>query len=726
MKQKLLAGLLSAAMIFTMISPYDAMAKDESNGSLDKGVALTVEDACLQAPELRDTLQYEIEETDPREEALEAVDDLEALEQGSEEVLIGYTDDGEALFLDPEDDQVYLGTTIENYTELQQMIYYNNKIREALLSGKTGTINISLESTLNKDQVEQFYHMGYFCPYTDGSKLKVVLPYYSTGNYAYISVINSMSASETIAWVNLIDEKVNELLELVSDASISVADQVLILHDYMDSHYYYDTTYADYYPSIMLTEKSGVCQSYAYLFQYLMGLKGVECYTTVSDSMNHAWNIVGLNGNYYNLDITWDDPIQDYFGQARHNYFMLSDATMQDSNHNHSGRDLTQYACNDTSFEDDYLVNSVSPVVVSGNDRYYINASSGLIRYSIADASTTLLDGAGKWYVWGSTSRYWSNHFSGLFSYGGKLYYNTEAAVKTYDLSSGTVATYANINTSSGYIYGIVDEGSTLYYEYAQKYGTNYTSKDIRSLALPSAHVHNYTSTLTVAAGCETKGVRTYTCAGCGDSYTEEIASLGGHHYAGVVTLAAACETAGVKTFTCSVCGDCYTEAIASLGGHIWDNGVVTKEATTTEEGIMTFTCTRDNCGATRTEAIAKLEEVKPTASIVVTKGTSSRKLRFIGYYNEYGTDAFNVTAHGIVYMTVNKLANRELTINTSGRTKVSFGAYKDDGSFIYNITGSSVTAKYAVRAFITFVNAAGQEETIYSDMWTGCYNDVK
>ena len=42
---------------------------------------------------------------------------------------------------------------------------------------------------------------------------------------------------------------------------------------------------------------------------------------------------------------------------------------------------------------------------------------------------------------------------------------------------------------------------------------------------------------------------------------------------------------------------------------HTWNNGVVTKEPTTTETGIKTYTCTFDGCGATKTETLPKKED---------------------------------------------------------------------------------------------------------------------
>lgn len=48
---------------------------------------------------------------------------------------------------------------------------------------------------------------------------------------------------------------------------------------------------------------------------------------------------------------------------------------------------------------------------------------------------------------------------------------------------------------------------------------------------------------------------------------------------------------------------------IKTGAAHTWDAGVVTKEPTTTETGIKTYTCTLDGCGATKTEILPKKED---------------------------------------------------------------------------------------------------------------------
>lgn len=72
----------------------------------------------------------------------------------------------------------------------------------------------------------------------------------------------------------------------------------------------------------------------------------------------------------------------------------------------------------------------------------------------------------------------------------------------------------------------------------------------------------------------------------------------------GTVTTPATCTTEGVMTFTCTVdgCGKTKTEPIPAA--HSWNEGTVTLEPTCVAEGVKTFTCTADGCGVTKTEPI--------------------------------------------------------------------------------------------------------------------------
>lgn len=82
----------------------------------------------------------------------------------------------------------------------------------------------------------------------------------------------------------------------------------------------------------------------------------------------------------------------------------------------------------------------------------------------------------------------------------------------------------------------------------------------------------------------------------------KELAALG-HDYKATVTKQPTTTEEGVRTYTCS-CGDSYTENIPATG-HSYVSKV-TKAATTTEEGIMTYTCSK--CGHSYTQPIAMIK----------------------------------------------------------------------------------------------------------------------
>lgn len=107
---------------------------------------------------------------------------------------------------------------------------------------------------------------------------------------------------------------------------------------------------------------------------------------------------------------------------------------------------------------------------------------------------------------------------------------------------------------------------------------------------------------ITTPAGCETEGVRTYTCKNCGNTRTESIPALDHDWDGGKITQEPTCTKEGVKTFTCSRCGDSYTEPVAALGHKFGDWETVTSP-TCTNQGSEKRTCER--CRYTETQNIS-------------------------------------------------------------------------------------------------------------------------
>jgi cell wall assembly regulator SMI1 len=98
--------------------------------------------------------------------------------------------------------------------------------------------------------------------------------------------------------------------------------------------------------------------------------------------------------------------------------------------------------------------------------------------------------------------------------------------------------------------------------------------------------IHDFDGSLvTVNATCENVGTRTYTCQGCGYTYTEELPALGHKWDDGVLTKKATCTENGEWTFSCETCGDTITE-ILDATGHSEDKEIRNKkDATCTANG---------------------------------------------------------------------------------------------------------------------------------------------
>lgn len=108
-----------------------------------------------------------------------------------------------------------------------------------------------------------------------------------------------------------------------------------------------------------------------------------------------------------------------------------------------------------------------------------------------------------------------------------------------------------------------------------------------RSVTISLACDHSYDN------GCDES------CNLCGATREADHAFDGGK-----ITTAPTCSKEGVKTYTCATCGATKIEAVATAD-HTWDSGKVIKDSTCAEAGEKQFTCTA--CGATKTEETAKL-----------------------------------------------------------------------------------------------------------------------
>lgn len=139
------------------------------------------------------------------------------------------------------------------------------------------------------------------------------------------------------------DATANAYLRLYSLSSrlmipeMSDRDKVKAVHDWLCLNVAYDfdsflngTVPEDsFHIAGPLTHGRAVCQGYAETFKGFMDMAGIECavITGTADGGGHAWNRVKVDGEYYYIDVTWDDPVPDRAGYVRYQYFLTKDPT---------------------------------------------------------------------------------------------------------------------------------------------------------------------------------------------------------------------------------------------------------------------------------------------------------------------------------------------------------------------------------------------------------------
>jgi transglutaminase/protease-like cytokinesis protein 3 len=128
----------------------------------------------------------------------------------------------------------------------------------------------------------------------------------------------------------------NRLADILNDLKLKDAsdyEKVKTIHDYIINLASYDTTYRKSSVYDILMEKTSVCEGYALAAYRLFIDAGLDC-RIISGKGNkdaHAWNIVKVDGQWYNIDLTWDDPITNTGEQVlRYDYFLKSERDFTD------------------------------------------------------------------------------------------------------------------------------------------------------------------------------------------------------------------------------------------------------------------------------------------------------------------------------------------------------------------------------------------------------------
>ncbi len=146
--------------------------------------------------------------------------------------------------------------------------------------------------------------------------------------------------------IKILNTKVDEIIKNNITDNMVIKDKIKAIHDYIINNTDYDTkktdnpkdtTYKSNTAYGVLIQGYGICSGYSDAMKIFLDKFNVVNYKINNDE--HIWNLVQLNGKWYHLDLTWDDPISQK-NITRDNYFLIDNNTLnllKDNEHNFNG-----------------------------------------------------------------------------------------------------------------------------------------------------------------------------------------------------------------------------------------------------------------------------------------------------------------------------------------------------------------------------------------------------
>ncbi len=189
--------------------------------------------------------------------------------------------------------------------------------------------------------------------------------------------------------VDNFNQAIDEALAYVDSTTMSNFDIAVALHDYLALNAVYDyetyvtndqenpTSFSAYG---ILVNKLGVCQGYTLAYNLLLSRCGINVGLVSAPTEQHIWNLVEIDGNYYHVDVTWDDPLisgtaKDQTGIVYYNYFLGSDESFNNDG-SHGNTWTSNMPAESQIFDNAFWKNSNANMALF-DGKYYFTLKAG-------------------------------------------------------------------------------------------------------------------------------------------------------------------------------------------------------------------------------------------------------------------------------------------------------------------------------------------------------------
>lgn len=302
--------------------------------------------------------------------------------------------------------------------------------------------------------------------------------------------------------------------------------KALWLHDWLLEQLDYDKSLKWSSAESALTRGLGTCQAYESAYAKLLTAANIENSETRDVDDGHTWNAIKLDGEWYQVDCTWDDSDGEWYNfDQRHLYFALTDELMAIAHTGHKNiYTASDYATPSNSLKDNYFVKN-------GEALKWAENYKERIQNKLDSKETTFIISAD----------------------------NASFPISISGIQNGIIAYAINqINWS--------DDDTNIQLSVvgdATDFKFSVTYKDNKK---PEHKEHIWDDgVLVTVPTCTKDGLKTYKCSICGQTKEDVIKAKGHSWDTGKVIKEPTYEEEGIRQYTCLNCNTTKTQSIEVL-----------------------------------------------------------------------------------------------------------------------------------------------------------------
>lgn len=192
-------------------------------------------------------------------------------------------------------------------------------------------------------------------------------------NYPIVRAVETNDLTNLTSKQTQLLRRYYDIIAQCTNSNMTAYQKEVAIHDYLVNNVEYDETKKlenthSAYGAII--EGKSVCDGYAESFKTMMDMLGIECQVVIGEAAgeDHEWNMVCLDGAWYQVDVTWDDPVGKNGLGVSHKYFNVTDNELR-RDHNW---DQTKYTAAVGTKYDYYPTSNMMKVTTQSEFNSYV------------------------------------------------------------------------------------------------------------------------------------------------------------------------------------------------------------------------------------------------------------------------------------------------------------------------------------------------------------------